>query len=268
MKDKGSNVINELTKLGLNKYEAKVYVALLENPEITAYEIGKRSGVPQSKIYDTVKELANKCMLILNGSDPVRYVAVPLDEFLNRYKKETEYTIKYLKENINNISNTKHVDYMWHFQGENQCNDKIRYMIKNAKKSIYLDVWAGNYKLLYDDLLKAHDRGVEIVCVVYGNIENEIGKVYYHEMYGMEEDADINGRWLCLVTDYSESLFSIFKDEDSSAVWTQNKSFMLSTECFITHDIFISEIYSKYRNLLDDEFGYNLEKIRKKLPIG
>ncbi|AWI03801.1 TrmB family transcriptional regulator [Clostridium drakei] len=268
MKDRESNVINELTKLGLNKYEAKVYVTLLETPEITAYEIGKRSGVPQSKIYDTVNKLASKCMLILSGSDPVKYVPIPLEEFLNRYKKETEHSIKYLKENMSNINNNKYLDYMWHLQGENQCNDKIRYMIGNAKKSIYLDIWANNYKLLYDDLVKANDRGVKIVCVVYGTIEKEIGKVYYHEMYGMEEDADANGRWLCLVTDDSESLFSIFKDEESSAVWTQNKSFMLSTECFITHDIFISEIYLKYKDSLDEEFGFNLEKIRKKLPIG
>ncbi|WPC40897.1 TrmB family transcriptional regulator [Clostridium sp. JS66] len=268
MKDKESNVIDEFTKLGLNKYEAKVYVTLLETPEITAYEIGKRSGVPQSKIYDTVNKLASKGMLILSGSDPVKYVPVPLEEFLNRYKKETEHTIKYLKENMNNINNNKYVDYMWHLQGETQCNDRIRHMIRNAKKSIYLDIWANNYKLFYNDLLEAKDRGVNIVCVAYGNIENEIGKVYYHEMYGMEEDADKNGRWLCLVTDYSESLFAIFKEEDSSAVWTQNKSFMLSTECFITHDIYISEIYSKYRDLLDNEFGFNLEKIRQDLPIG
>jgi sugar-specific transcriptional regulator TrmB len=268
MKDVESDVVTELTKLGLNKYEAKVYIALLKNPEITAYEIGKRSGVPQSKIYDTVKELANKCMVILNGADPVRYVAVPLEEFLNRYKKETEHTMNYLKENIKNINNTKYVDYMWHFQGENQSNDKVKGMIESAAKSIYLDVWAEDYKLLYNDLLKAYERGVEIVSVVYGEIENKIGKVYYHQMHGMEEDANVNGKWLCLVTDYSESLFSISKDGDSSGVWTQNKSFMLVTECFITHDIFISEIYLKYKELLDKEFGPNLEDLRKELPIG
>lgn len=268
MKGIESNIINELIKVGLNKYEAMVYITLLQNPEITAYEIGKRSGVPQSKIYDTVKELVSKCIVIMNGVDPTKYVAIPLEEFLNRYKKETEHTINYLKENIKNIGNAKIADYMWHFYGKEQTTDKIETMIEGSKKSIYLDIWADDYEALYEKLLKAHNRGVEIVCVVYGKIKSEIGKVYYHEMHGMDEDAEKNGKWLSLVVDYSECLFSILKDDNSSSVWTQNKAFMLVTECFITHDIYISEIYLKYKDILDKEFGYNLEKLREKLHIG
>lgn len=268
MVDKESKIVSELVKVGLNKYEAMVYITLLQNPEITAYEIGKRSGVPQSKIYDTVKEMVNKGIVILNGADPVKYVAIPLEDFLDRYKSETERSISYLKENIKNINNTKIADYMWHFDGKDQTSNKVRSMIKNATKSIYLDIWAEDYEILYDDLLEAYNRGVDVVSVVYGDIKNEIGKVYYHQMHGMDEDAAKNGQWLCLVIDYSECLFAILKGEGSSGVWTQNKAFMLVTECFITHDIYISEIYLKYKDQLDKEFGYNLEKLRKKLNIG
>ena len=268
VKGKETNIVNELIKVGLNKYEAMVYITLLQNPEITAYEIGKRSGVPQSKIYDTVKELVNKCMVILNGSDPIKYVAIPLEEFLERYKQETEHTINYLKENIKDLDNAQIADYMWHFNGKDQTSDKIRSMIENAKGSIYLDIWADDYEFIYEDLLAAYNRGVEVVSVVYGRIKNEIGKVYYHEMHGLDKDAEKNGKWLSLVVDYSECLFAILKGDESSGIWTQNKAFMLVTECFITHDIYISEIYLKYKDLLDKEFGYNLENIRKKLHIG
>lgn len=268
MKSKESNIVNELIKIGLNKYEAMVYITLLQTPEITAYEIGKRSGVPQSKIYDTVKELVNKCIVILNGVDPIKYVAIPLEEFLDRYKMETEHTINYLKENIKDINNAKIADYMWHFYGKDQTSDKIKKMIKNAKGSIYLDIWEEDYEFLYEKLLEAHNRGVDVVSVVYGDVENEIGKVYYHQMHGMDQNVKNNGKWLSIVVDNSECLFGILKDNESSSVWTQNKAFMLVTECFITHDIYISEIYLKHKDLLDKEFGYNLENIRKKLHIG
>lgn len=267
-----TNIINELIKIGLNKYEAMVYITLLKNPQITAYEIGKRSGVPQSKIYETVKGLTNQSIITLITSTgeptPSKYIAIPLEEFLDNYKKETENTINYIKENVKDINNKECVEYIWHFYGKDKTTNKVRTMIDNAKKSIYLDIWAEDYEIFYDDLLKAHNKGVEIITVIYGQIKNELGTVYYHEMNGMKEDASINGKWLSLVVDYSECLFGILKDEDSCAVWSQNKSFMLVTECFITHDIFISEIYSKFKPLLDKEFGCNLENIRKKLHIG
>jgi sugar-specific transcriptional regulator TrmB len=157
---------------------------------------------------------------------------------------------------------------MWHFNGREQTNNKIKNMIQNAERSIYLDIWAENYDFIYEDLLAAYNRGVEIVSVIYGKISNEIGKVYYHEMYGLDKDVEKNGRWLSLVVDYSECFFGILKGDESKSIWTQNKAFMLVTECFITHDIYISEIYLKYKDLLDREFGYNLENIRKNLHIG
>ncbi len=268
MKDIESNIVNELIKVGLNKYEAMVYMALLQTPKITAYEAGRKSGVPQSKIYDTVKELVNKRIVTMDCIAPIRYVAVPLEEFLNRYKNKTEDTINYLRENIKNINNAKTIDYIQHFYGKNQTNYKIKSMIESSKRSIYLDIWADDYEDWYEKLLEAHSRGVDIVSVVYGKINNEIGKVYYHEMHSMEKDAHQNGRWFSLVVDYSEFLFSISKGNESSSVWTKNESFTLITKCLITHDIYISEIYLKYKNILDKEFGYNLEKLRQKLHIG
>lgn len=261
-------IIDKLTTIGFNKYEAKVYLTLLENQEITAYEISKRSGVPQSKIYETVRSLVNKGISSMNGFEPIKYSALPLDEFLNNYKNSTESTIDYLKENIKNINDVHTSDYMWHFNDIDSIKNKIASMINNSNKSIYLSMWNEEYDGFYEDLLKAGKRNVDIVSVLYGTVKNEIGKIYHHEMHGMKEDAAVNGRWICLVTDYSECLFAIIKGNDSSCVWTQNKSFMLVTECFITHDIFLAEIYSKHRDELDKEFGYNLEKIRQHLHIG
>lgn len=269
MDDIETNVINELIKIGLTKYEATVYITLLKNPRITAYEISKRSNVPHSKIYDTVKELVRKCIITLADQiAPNKYVAIPLEDFLENYKKETAQRIEYLKENTKYIHNSTEYDYFLHFYGTDKITNKVKEMIYNTKKSIYLDIWAEDYEALYDDLLTAHNKGVKIVSVIYGKVKSELGTVYYHEMEGMKEDADTNGKWLSLVSDYSQCLFSILKNKDSCAVWTQNASFMLVTECFITHDIFIAEIYAKFRPLLDKEFGHNLANIRKNLPIG
>jgi len=269
MNDKQINVVNELMKVGLTKYEATVYVTLLENPSITAYEISKRSNVPQSKIYSTVKALMSKNFInLIDQMSPKKYVAIPLEDLLENYKKETDSRIKYIKENAKNMNTGREYDYFLHFYGTDKIFAKLREMIQNAEKSIYLDIWAEDYELLYSDLAAAEKRGVTIVCVAYGPVHKELGQMYYHEMPGMEEDASKNGRWLSLVVDYSQCLFAILKSLDSCGVWTQNKAFMLVTECFITHDILIAEIYGKFRPMLNEAFGPNLEKIRENLHIG
>ncbi|MEY7998836.1 TrmB family transcriptional regulator [Clostridium sp. Mt-5] len=263
-----NELISKLVKVGLNKYEAMIYLTLLQSQEITAYEASKRSGVPQSKVYDTIKSLLNKNIITKNGLNPSKYIAISLAEFLNIYKNDTNSTIDYLQNNINNIKDLASINYLWHFDDTEQIKTKIKSMLKNAKKSIYLDIWNTDYNYFYKDLLDAKKRGIKMVSVLYGKV-NEIGEVFYHEMDGMEEDAALNGRWLSLVVDHNECLFSIFQNSDTSyCIWTQNKPFMLVTECFITHDIFISQIYSKHKKELDQEFGPNLKKIRDSLEIG
>ncbi|QZY55455.1 TrmB family transcriptional regulator [Crassaminicella profunda] len=262
------NLIDRLINIGLSTYEAKAYIALIQSPNISAYEISKISGVPQSKIYEIIKKIIQKGLAIVNGTNPVKYTALPVDEFLDRYRANVDESITYIKNNLKTISEENHVDYIWHFEGKDKINNKIKSIIKEAEKSLYFEMWRSEYDLFYEDILKAKKRGVDIVTVMYGKSENEIGKVYHHEMEGMEIDANKHGRWITAVADEKECVFGIFKVEQNYAVWTQNKSFMLLAEAFITHDILIAEIYSKYKGLLDREFGPNMKKIREKIDIG
>lgn len=105
-------LIAKLVKIGFNKYEAMIYLTLLKNQEITAYEASKRSGVPQSKVYDTVKSLLNKNVIIKNGYNPCKYIALSLKEFLDIYKKDTKSTISYLEDNLNSINDLESINYL------------------------------------------------------------------------------------------------------------------------------------------------------------
>ena len=266
--DKLNGVLNQLTKIGFNSYEAKAYIALIQNPDISAYEIGKISGVPQSKIYETIKRIVEQGLAVASGSNPVKYVGLPMDEFLERYRTNVDETIKYLRKNIQTLSGQSPVEYMWHFKGQNQLYNKIKSMIAQVEKNLDLEMWAQDYDLFYDDILKANKRGADIVAVLYGKTEKEIGRVYYHQMENMEYEVNRYGRWINIVTDKKECLFGTIKQEESGGIWTQNKSFMLLSESFILHDILIAEIYSKYKDLLDRSYGPNMEKIRRKMNIG
>ena len=77
-------IIESLKEIGLNGYEAKVYLALLKKYPATGYEVSKLANIPQSRAYDTLKalELAN----IVTGSNtkPVTYSPIKPKELTKR----------------------------------------------------------------------------------------------------------------------------------------------------------------------------------------
>src|SRR6476469_4922374 len=74
-KDPAGMSVELLQRLGLNKYEAEAYVALLAEGPLTGYELGKRSNVPLSKSYETLERLARRGLALVQPGDPPRYLA-------------------------------------------------------------------------------------------------------------------------------------------------------------------------------------------------
>jgi len=54
----------QLTTLGLNRYEAAVYVSLLGRSHFTATEIATYAGVPRQRVYDVLDSLAAKGLCV------------------------------------------------------------------------------------------------------------------------------------------------------------------------------------------------------------
>ncbi len=261
-------IIEKMMELGLNKYEAKAYISLLKRPDITAYELSKLSGVPQAKIYETMTKLLEKNLVNIISDNPIKYIALDFDSFLDNYRKNVNSTVKYLKNNLREVSSSKNLSYVLHLEGIDNINNKIRRVLSKVKKFLYLEAWNKDYEFFKEDLKALKEKGVEIVTVLYGDTDEDIGKIYYHEMEDMEDNVSAHGRWLTLVADGKESFFATFNKEKPQAIWTENEAFMLMAESFIVHDIYLAEIYKKYKKELDEDFGPNLKKIREKMWIG
>ncbi|GAC1536515.1 MAG: helix-turn-helix domain-containing protein [Herpetosiphon sp.] len=70
-------LIIELGRLGLNTYEAKAYIALLDKDSFSAARVSERSGVPRQRIYDILSSLIELGMVVAHpGRGGTRYAAV------------------------------------------------------------------------------------------------------------------------------------------------------------------------------------------------
>lgn len=69
------NWVPQLTTLGLNKYEARAYLALLGHDESSAVEVANRASIPRQRIYDVLANLRDWDMVIARDGRPVRHTA-------------------------------------------------------------------------------------------------------------------------------------------------------------------------------------------------
>ena len=89
-------LIENLKEVGLNTYEAKVYLALLKKFPATGYEVSKLADIPQSRTYDTLKILTNKQIVTATTDKPVMYSPIKPKELTKRYKRKISAGSGYL----------------------------------------------------------------------------------------------------------------------------------------------------------------------------
>jgi len=66
---------SELKELGLGEYEQKAYITLLKKGSLNGRELSKKSGVPQSKIYESLYKLADKGFVSILDLRPKKFKA-------------------------------------------------------------------------------------------------------------------------------------------------------------------------------------------------
>jgi sugar-specific transcriptional regulator TrmB len=63
-------------KFDFGEYEMAAYMTVLENGELTASEIGTRTDIPQTRVYDTVRDLESRGVVDIEETRPMRVIAV------------------------------------------------------------------------------------------------------------------------------------------------------------------------------------------------
>lgn len=256
-------IILELMELGLSEYEAKVYLSLLRENPATAYEIGKSSGVPTSKVYEVLKKLVEKG--IISTIDEVKtkqYVPIEPDEFLNKHKNMMEIIIDSLKEELSNIRGKKEFSYIWNITKYGYLIDKARRMIEGAAKTVLISIWKEEFAPIKDRIEDALRRNVKVAAVHFGHLEISYGQTYQHPI----EDTiyqEKSGRGLVVVVDSKEVLMgTIFKDNKVEGAWSMNMGFVTLAEDYIKHDIYVMKIVRRFDRTLKKRFGERYVKLR------
>ena len=107
-------IIEQLILFGLSRQEAAIYLCLLQNEELTGYEVAKLTGISRSNVYNGLASLVEHGAAYVIEGTSSKYLAVALSEFCDN-------RIRYLRKAKERLV----------------ADDKIRHMLLGAEKRIY-----------------------------------------------------------------------------------------------------------------------------------
>jgi HTH-type transcriptional regulator, sugar sensing transcriptional regulator len=134
------SLIKDLQALGLNAYEAKVYLALLERPSLDTAEVSKISGVPRGRVYDVLDDLVKKGMASYKPGKTKKYSALDIVEIAEERGKQIEIITRKLKEKQELIqahkANGNPLEYMQVLKNHVQIQRKVVQLCSETTKEM------------------------------------------------------------------------------------------------------------------------------------
>ncbi|MFC1801686.1 TrmB family transcriptional regulator [Nanoarchaeota archaeon] len=137
----------------LNLYEVKLWAALLSRGVSTAGELSDIANVPRSRSYDVLESLEKKGFVVMKIGKPIKYLAVPPSEVVERVKKNMRINAEEKVKRLETLKDsdtleeleTLHTqgveliepsDLSGALRGRHNLYNHLDLTIKNAKKSV------------------------------------------------------------------------------------------------------------------------------------
>jgi sugar-specific transcriptional regulator TrmB len=151
-----------LQRIGLNKYEAEAYLALLAEGPLTGYELGKRSAVPLSRSYEVAERLTQRGLALVQPGDPPRYLAADPDRFLGRVRADQAATLAALGGALAELPRPDPAEEFWVLRGRAAILDRLSALIDEAGETVLL-ASPPDLPAIEPALARARARGCRVV---------------------------------------------------------------------------------------------------------
>jgi HTH-type transcriptional regulator, sugar sensing transcriptional regulator len=242
------DVLDSLRQIGLNLYERKLWVALLSRGTSTAGELSSLAKVPHSRTYDVLESLADKGFVMIQSTKPLKYLAIPPKEALERAKKTLQETMEVTIERITKMQvspTLKDLEKVYKtgvktvepgemtgsLKGRDALYEQLGTIFKGAKNNISIfttEKGLTDLNQIHSDILKkAADRGVKIRIAAPYNKDNAaiLNNLKQFAEVRKAENVGVEGRFV--VADGNHMVMALTEDEvhptQDFAMWSQGE---------------------------------------------
>lgn len=237
----------------LNLYEVKIWTALLSRGVSTAGELSDIADVPRSRSYDVLESLEKKGFVVMKLGKPIKYMAVPPPEVVERVKKNmaidaderlkrldklkgsevlTELTTLH-KQGVELIEPS---DLSGSLRGRHNLYNHLEFLIKNAEESVVIMTSSQGLlrkvEGLKSALEKVKKRGVKIK--IAAPITKET-KLAVQGIADISEIRNTNSKARFVIVDGKDLVFMVLDDKEvhptyDVGIWVKSPFFAKAME--------------------------------------
>lgn len=250
-------MIELLKKIGMTDLEARCYITLHEEMNLSGYEVAKRVSASRANVYAALRSLAEKGGCRVMEGETVLYNAVPIEELIHLFQTEFEQTSKALIQELKSPPKPAPAFYNW--QGNNGLDLAIRRVIANAETSVVAEVWAEDLPWVEDSLIEAENRDVTVVLVSIGPSQIPLQNVIVHQR---DDHWHTEERKFSLLCDAETAIVGSFGGTlKPSAVETDHPAVIEVLKNGFYHDLIMRHIERDFSQGLNEKYGENYEML-------
>ncbi len=226
-------LVNKIRQIfGLNLYEARIWLALLAKGVATAGELSDLANVPRSRTYDVLESLEKKGFVIMKVGKPIKYIAVPPSQVIEKIKKQILEEAKKKAEFFEQLKESeliKELEDLYRrgvqmiqpheltsaLKGRHNLYSHLETMLRSAEESVYIMTTETGFirkvdafKPIFEEL---KNRGVRIRIITPVKPENARYVKDLLNVAEIRDSEDLRGR--VIVVDGKEVLLILTDDK-------------------------------------------------------
>jgi HTH-type transcriptional regulator, sugar sensing transcriptional regulator len=236
--DSSVQIIASLKSLGMTKYEALVYIALLRVMSATASEIHESSGVPRASVYPVIDQLLDKELVSVSQSAPKRFAAIPPQEAIGKLTTRIEQDAKLALESLRTIHQQRIAaeegsgELIWNIYGIGSIRKRLSELITGAETDIRIIAHSKVFSAeVRESLLKNAGRvKTEIITPTWeGHIPKNVDlylKKHPGLPKGLDEAKDMLAGGVCIIDGTKVMVIVGSGEEDAVALYSESEGFV------------------------------------------
>ena len=259
--------IDRLVELGFSQYEARAYLGLLGAAEpMTGYALSNSTGVPQPKVYETLRRLARKGIAVMLDGEPTRFVALPPTQLLAQFdvdfrRRLADAELALLRRGSPEGSHHRVFDTLGTWSA---VQDEAVRLLDAATRHAYVSINSEHAEVTTDAIARADARGVRLDVLLFTKDSMELrhGRALRHQSTDGVVYRHHQARHLAVVADSTKVLWALAPDGGEwSAISADDALVAAAIKGYVRHDLYVQQIVAAFGPELSERFGPGLEQL-------
>lgn len=259
--------IDALLALGFSQYEARCYVGLLGPGPQTGYGVSKTTGVPQPKVYETLRKLVSRGAARQLAGEPVHFAAVPPRDLLDGLHSSFDSRLEHARNisaNLDVAAAPPLQEPVSRLVDRDDVLKAAALVIDAATRRIYLSATAQELASLRPSIQSCVKRGVDVVVLCFGKMpfQSQGVRVFRHASTQGAVFRHHQARHIALVADSRRTIFGLTPDGHAwSGIDTGSVLVIAVVKGYIRHDIDLQQIFGDFSDDLLEAYGPGLQQL-------